>query len=235
MDTLSELDTALVSDLNISSNSSLYPIATRYLALNRAYQKIGAFFKWPALEDSKKTSSEADVDYYDAPTIWRPDSIWRLEVDGVMYGEDGTGAPMAFEDYIIWKADNPNSTLKKWTVQWLRYFISPTPSTNGVNNISIWGQENVATLANPTDTTIFSYNMPECNDAIVLEAGAILKKKGEDYKPGQMLSQEALQIIITSFSKIKKAQAKYRKIKPFFDVPDYFARTSSKSTVIGNF
>jgi len=235
MDIFSELQTSLLSDLSISSSSSLFPLATRDSALNRAYIKISRMYRWPALEDAKKTSTVINKEYYDIPQGWSPDSVWRVEVNGEMYGEEPDGSPLAFDDYLDWKADNANSTLKKWAVQYTRYFISPTPTSVITNGISLWGQKNVATLSSASDTTIFSYKMPEINEAIVLEASAILRKKASNQKVGMLISQEAKEIVTIAWSKIQQEQSKFQKNQPFFYVPDYFANTSSKSTTIGNF
>lgn len=233
MDTLSDIRSVVQSDLNVGSNSSLYPPTRIDSAINRSYVKSARLFRWPMLEDAKTTSTVISQEYYDFPQNWSPDSAWRLEVDGEMYGEEPDGSPMDFADYLIWKADNPNSTLKKWAVQWRRIFIYPTPTTNGSNNISIWGQENTTALSADGDTTIFSYNMPECNEAIALEAVAILKKKGEI--SGDMYSAEAKQILVVAYNRIRGEQAKYEKVQPFFDVPDFFGKQSSRDQVTGNF
>jgi hypothetical protein len=234
MNTLLEMRTALKSDLNVSDNSSLYPQATLDLALNRSYIKVGGLFKWTALEDSLKTSTAVNQQYYEYPDAWKQNSVWRLEIDGELYG-DTDGSPMNFNDFLIWKSNNPNSTDKKWANQWKRYFVTPTPTTAGTNNITIWGYKNVETLTNDIDTTIFSYDMPECNDGIVMEAGAILKKKGEDGQTGRVMSAEAKEIWTNAFNRIKGEQAKYENTKPFFEVPDYFSGRNTKSRNIGNF
>jgi hypothetical protein len=234
MDDFSELQTALLSDLNATASSSLFPPATIKLALNRAYIKCARLFRWPQLEDAKKTSSQANIEYYDFPEDWSPDSAFRLEMDDLIYGEDPDGSPMAFNDYLLWKTDNTSSTEKKWAVHGTQYFIYPTPTAAGSYNISIWGQKNVDTLTNDTDETIFSHNMPECNEAIVLEAGAILKKKGEDDKKGELFSTEAKGILAVAFNKLKQEKDKYEKTQPFFEVDDMFGKTSTKD-IIGNF
>lgn len=237
MDEFSQLQTALLSDLNATTSSSLYPTATIKLALNRAYIKAGRLFRWPALQDALKTSSQANIEYYDAPEAWSPNSIWRLEMDDDQYGELPDGSPMAFEDYRVWRADedNASSTKKKWAVQWLRYFIFPVPTTAGTNNISIWGQENVETLTDDDDETIFSGSMPECNEAVVLEASAILKKKGEIEKAGQLASDEAKQILILAFNKIKQEASKFEKTQGMFEVPDYWNRKTTAEQTTGMF
>jgi len=235
MDTFSEMREALQSDLNITSTSSQFPTATLNLALNRSYIKSGALFDWTSLEDSQTTSTAANQEYYEYPDDWRPDSMWRLTVDDTLYGEDPDGSPMVFADYLIWKSDNTNSTKKKWSTQWRRYFIYPTPTTVGSDNITIWGFKNVEELTADGDTTIFSYNLPECNEAVVLEAVAILRKKGEAMESAQMYSAESKATLAIAYNKIKRNKSKYEKTQPFFNVEDFYGSTNSKKQVTGNF
>lgn len=234
--TLSDIRSQIRSDLNVSSSSSQYPTATIDLAINRAYIKASRLLRWHQLSDAKETSTQEDVENYDFPDTWAPDSAWKLEVDGDMYGDDPDGSPMNFQDYLIWKDDNSGSTDKKWSVYGNQYFIYPVPSSAGSYNISIWGQKAVDELTNDNDETIFSSNMPECNEAIALEAVAILKKKGEDKEAGQMTSNEAAIILTTAFEKTKRDRSRYEKNQPFFYVSDMFSGKSSlKQEVIGDF
>jgi len=234
MDLFSQLIAAVKSDLTISGNSALYNPTAVKLAINRAYRKSGALFLWPETRSAKKTTTQANIDYYDYPQNWRSDSIWKLRINLERYGEDPDGSPMTFEDYLNWKEDYPDSTDKKWSNQNRRYFVSPMPTTAGLV-ICIWGYENVEELVNNSDVTIFSYSTLEGNEAIVLEAVAILKSKGEDEKRGEFRSLEAKQILIGAWDKIKKFQSKYEKTAPFLDVPDYFAGNSRGRQVTGNF
>src|SRR3990167_3495978 len=225
MDSFLQLIQATQSDLNIDDNSTLFPLTTVKLALNRSYRKAGGLFLWPETEDARKTSTQVSQEYYDYPDNWVPDSMYRLEVDDVQYGEGDDGSPLVFSDYLSWRADtdNANSTKKKWSSQWRRYFIYPVPTTLGSNNISIWGHKVVAELSANSDITIFSYSMPHCNDAIVQEAVAILKAKAEKESSSQFRSLEAKTILTIAWDKIKKSQSKYEKNLPFLDVPDYFS------------
>lgn len=230
MNTFLELQQEVQSDLTIGSESSLFPLATVKRAINRAYIKAGGLFLWPETEDAKKTSTVADQEYYDYPTNWRPDSIWKLVVNGQDYGD-----PLAFKDYLYEKEnDIPSGESYLWSSQWRRYFIYPTPTTDGDFNISVWGQKTVDALSSDSDLTIWSYSMPECNEAIILEAAAILKSKGEEEKAGEFRSTEAKQILIVAWGKIRQNQAKYMKTLPFFDVTDMFGQTNTKQR-IGNF
>jgi len=238
MDLFSELVSAVQSDLTVGSESTLFPVTTIKLAINRAYRKAAGLFRWVETEDSKKTSSIASQEYYDYPDDWRSDSIWRLELDGDQYGEDPDGSPMAYDDYLQWRADddNDNSTDKKWSARGRRYFIYPVPTTNGTNNITVWGQLVPDALSNDSDITIFSYSMPEGNEAVVLEAVAILKAKSGNEKSNEFKSAEAKQILAVAWGKSRQNQSKYEKVQPFFDVPDFFS--STKETIkntIGNF
>lgn len=235
METLQNIREAVQSELNVSSTSSLFSPTLIDKTIIRAYDKVQGLFKWPQLQDAKTTETQNGINYYDAPDNWRPQSIWRLAVNHVQYGEEPDGSPLSFPDFLTWKEENPNSTLKKWSMQWLRYFISPTPTASEIP-ICIWGQKNAPAITPGTDAavTIFSQNMPECNEALALEASAMLKRKGEKEQSGQLVSQEANAIFIVAFTKFTKDTAKQEKIMPFLHVPDMFGRSNSKPN-IGNF
>ena len=222
MNLFSELQQGVQSDVNIGSESTLFPPTTVKSAINRAYIKSAGLFRWAETEDAKKTSTQLGIDYYDYPDTWRPDSIWKLVVDDVDYGN-----PLSFKDYqyeIENKTGNtlPSGRERIWTSQWRRYFIYPTPVASGDYNISVFGQRSVEAMDADADVTIFSYSMPECNEAIILEAVAILKGKGEDDKGGQFRSAEAKQILAIAWGKVRQDQAKYQTVQPMFRVPDYF-------------
>src|SRR3990167_6034311 len=228
MDLFSNLIQAVQDDKTIGDESSLYPLVLVKRAINRAYRKAGALFPWPELQDAKKTSTQADQEYYDYPLRWRSNSVWKVEVDDERYGEDPDGSPLSFDDYLVWNEDYPDSEDKKWANQWRRYFIWPIPTTNGSNNISVCGIMNVEELSDDGDTTIFSYSAPECNEAVALEAVAILKAKGEEEKSSEFRSLEAKQILAVYWGKIRQEMAKYEKNQPFFDVPNYYGDTSTR-------
>jgi len=227
MDTLIELREAVQSDLTVGEESSLYSPVTIDLAINRAYSKAGALFPWPQLEDAKKTTTQLNQEYYDYPSNWRTLSIWKVVVDGERHGETPDGSPLSFDDYQNWKEDNSDSTDKKWANQWRRFFIWPVPTVAGLD-ICVWGQMVTETLEEDADTTIFSYSMPEGNEAIVLEAVAILKSKGGQEKSAEFGSAEAKQILAVAWGKIRSENAKYEKIEPFFEVQDFYGNGTSR-------
>ncbi|MEK7180686.1 MAG: hypothetical protein AAB706_04370 [Patescibacteria group bacterium] len=233
MDLLSDIVTAVQDDLTVGDESTLFSPTLIKRAINRAYRKAGALFPWSELMDAKKTSTQANQEYYDYPQAWRSNSIWKLTLldsagNDDRYGEEPDGSPLSFDDYLAWKEDNPDSTDKKWANQWRRYFIWPIPTTAGTNNISVWGQKVTDNLSSDSDTTIFSYSAFEGNEAIALETVAILKSKGEQEKSGEFRSTEAKQILAVYWGKIRREMAKYEKIAPFFYVNDFFGRGTSK-------
>lgn len=228
MDTLANIRVAVQDDLTTGDESTLYSPNVIDRAINRAYRKVGALFPWPELQDAKKTSTQVSQEYYDYPQNWRSNSIWKVVIDDVRYGEDPDGSPLKFDDYLNWKEDYPDSTEKKWANQWRRFFVWPVPTTQGNNNITVWGVKVVSALSADADTTVFSYSTPEANEAIELEALAILKAKTDDDKSAQFKSMEAKQILVVAWSKIAKEMAKYEKNMPFFEVPDFFGSGNSK-------
>lgn len=228
METFIDIVGAIQDDLTTGDESTLYSPTLIKRAVNRAYRKVGGLFPWPELQDAKKTSTQVSQEYYDYPTNWRSNSIWKVVIDDVRYGEDPDGSPLTFDDYLNWKEDYPDNTDKKWANQWRRFFVWPVPTAQGNNNIVVWGVKTISTLSADADTTIFSYSTPEANEAIELEAVAIIKAKTDDDKSAQFKSMEAKQILIGAWSKISKEMAKYEKNMPFFEVPDFFGRGNSK-------
>lgn len=223
MDNFLELQTAVYNDLTTTSDSSLFSLTTVKLAINRSYIKAGGLFPWTPLEDAKITNTQASQEYYDYPQKWRADSAWKLIVDGEDYGD-----PLTFKDYLYeTENDIPSGADRLWSSQWRRFFIYPTPTTTGSSNISIWGYTTVDTLVNDEDTTIFSYAMQECNEAIALEAGAILRSKAEDNNSSMFKSVEAKNILAMTWSRMKKEKSKYERTQPLLEINDMFGNGNS--------
>jgi len=230
METLAQIRAKVQRDLTVGSESSLYSPDTIDSAINSAYIKVGGLFNWPELSDPQQTSTEAGYEHYDFPDSWRSDSMWRLEIGGEQWGEEPDGSPMDYNDYLQFKANpyNSGSTEKKWAVNGRKFFVYPTPTTTGSFNVDLWGQKNVTPLTLDGDTTIFSTSMPEGNEAIRLEAVAILKAKGDEEQKGQFRSIEALTMLTNAWNRNKSNRAVYEKTTPFFSVSDMFGNGVQK-------
>lgn len=235
METQAEIRQAVQDDLSAATNSTFYSPTLIDRTIGRVYMKVTSLWRWPQLQDALYTTTQSGINYYDAPDTWRPQSIWRLEINNERYGESPDGSPISFQDFLSWKEDNATSTKKRWAMQWRRFFVSPTPTSSSLE-LAVWGQKNAAALTVGVDaaTTIFSENMPECNEAIALEVAAVLRLKGERPSDKQLLSQEANAIFLVAFNKWTKDTAKQEKTEPFLNVPDFFGRQNS-SYNIGNF
>lgn len=237
MDNLGDMRSAVQSDFTVGSESSLYPPATIDLALNRSYRKIGALFKWADTKDALKTKTIENHEWYDYPQNWRPNSIWKLVVNAVDYGE-----PLTYKDYMYEKENNfPSGLTKAWANDGKKYFIYPTPTQKDLE-IDIYGYKFVEKMVLDGDITIFSYSMPDVNEAIVLEADAILKNKGQIVQPVMrtfvggaiLLSDEAKNIVFAAWAKVSQENMKNQNTTPQWDVPDYFSNGVNNQNAIRN-
>lgn len=235
MNTYSEMVAGAQLDLNKGAESTFITPASVGSYLARAYLKAYGLFLWPESEDAKKTSSVADQEYYDYPQTWIPDSIWKLKYNSVDLKD-----PLVFKDYLYEKENSyPNGNKRIWSSQWRRFFITydgASPTSNGNNNIEVWGKKAADTFNSDNPLTIFSYSLPECNIAVVDEAVAMMKSKGDNDQGGAFKSAEALKTLTVAYSKIKASQSKYEKTTPLLDVPDLFEDNNSRTkTNIGDF
>ncbi len=231
MDTLANIREAVQDDLTVGSESTLFSPTLIDRFINRSYRKCASFFPWPEMQDAKRTVTVASQEYYDYPDTWRSNSIWKVKVDGDRYGEGLDGSPLTFDDYLNWREDYPDNTDKKWANQERRYFITPTPTVADLV-ICIWGVKNTIALSADSDTTYFSYSTPEVNEAIELEAVAMLKNKNEMERSGEFRSSEAKQILSVAWGKIAKEAQKYEKNQPMWNVGDFFGNTHQPGTTL---
>lgn len=204
--------------LSVTSSSTFYTLENIKKEINYAYFWASSLFHWPQLEDAKKTSTMAGQDYYDTPTTFQPDSIYRLEIDDEKY------KPKSFEDLLDYRLENPNDKdTKIFANHGMQFFVFPTPITDGNNNMSVWGLKTVENLSNDSDRTIFSDYDPLGNTAICKQALSSLLAKGKNKKTGQVEDAEAKNILATIYAKIARQQQKYQRLDhPFFEVPDFY-------------
>ena len=218
MNQFSEMYGWVQSQLSVTSSSTFYTLTLIKSEINNTYLWATSLFNWPQLEDAKKTSTVVNQDYYDYPSVWRPDSCFRLEIDNEKYD------PKSFEDFLDYRLDNANETgTLIFANHGTQFWVFPTPTANGTNNLSAWGFKNPTALSADADTTIFSSVDPTGNTAVCKQALAVLQAKGKDKKTSQVEDAEAKSILSTIYSKIASQQQKFQRLDhPKFDVPDYF-------------
>jgi hypothetical protein len=227
MDTRTEMETELVAQLQVASNSSLFPSSRITTLIQNAHDWATSLFIWVDLVKAKTTNTGANQEYYDYPEEFRSGSIVRLAIDGKGYDRK------SFEDYLAYKEDNSASTEKMFANYGRYFFVSPTPASLGSSNMDIWGAVNADALSSGSSDTIFSHNKPEGNDAIVLRAFSVAMKRID-----KAVSDKALEEAIMILSKLhddesKANQRDQRLNHPKFDVPNYFG--TNRSAGIGKF
>ena len=236
MDNLGEMRTAVQSDFTVGNESSLITPTAIDLAINRAYRKIGAMFKWTETKDALKTVTRANKEWYDYPQNWRPETIWKLVINSQDFGE-----PLTFKDYQHEKENsNPSGLQRMWANWGKKYFVDPAPTEANLE-IDIFGYKFVDKLTVDGDITIFSYSIPNINEAIVIEAGEILKNKADiagSYKKTDsgsiLLSGRAMNMVMAEWAKVSQENSKNQNTTPRWDVPDFFARGVNNENAIRN-
>ena len=227
MITRTDMETELVAQLQVASNSSLFPSARITTLIQNAYAWATNLFIWLELYRAKCTSTVADAEYYDYPEEFRLGTILRLEVDGEPYERKN------YEDYLDYKENNPDTTKKMFANFSTWYFMNPTPTENGSNNIDVWGAIQADLLANGTDETIFSNNKPEGNDAVVQRAFSVAMKR-IDSGLSETENDNAIAVLgKLNADEWKATQRDKRLDHPKFNVPNFFG--GARNAGIGKF
>lgn len=227
INTYLEMQTELAARLMVASNSTTFSATRLGELLNNANQWATQMFIWLELVRGRMTNSKSGYEYYDYPSDFRTGTIIRLEVDNEPYERKN------FEDYLDFKKNNPGSQEKIFAHYGRQYFIYPTPTANGTNNISVWGAIQAPALTQNTDTTIFSSQNMSGNEAIIKKAFSVAIKR-IDSNLSTKEEQEGLGLLAVLNKKQWEAYQRDKRIQhPRFDVPDYMK--ISGGTQVGNF
>lgn len=226
MQTRSDLEQELLSQLMAADNSSLYSASRLTSLIKNAYLWATNLFIWNDLVRAKCTSTIAGNDYYDYPEEFRSDTIIRVEIDGEPYDQ------INYEDFLDFRRDNPNSTEKLFANFGRQLWVFPTPTANGANNMDLWGAIQADPLVNSTDVPIFSGNKESANESVVRKGFSVAIKRSDS-----TLSQSEEKAAVAELGRlnaieVKGRQRQKRKNKPMLNVPDFFAQQGSS---IGNF
>ena len=202
--------------------TSTYFTPTRLeVAIDDAYLSVGASRQWGDTKKGFVTATAANEDYYDYPDNCATESIFKISVDGV-----STYDKTDFEDFLKEREDNPNSTKKMFSEYARQIFIHPTPTTTGSANLILWGVIQPAPLTQDSDITIFTDWADYLNEAILQYAYADLIQSIDANKSANALVKGD-KIITLEYKKIANRLQRKLKNEPQFDVPDYFASSTS--------
>jgi len=232
MDTRSELEAELKSQLQVSTNSSLFPASRLTSLIQNAEKRATTMYIWQALMRARKTSTTAkgtgdDECYYDYPSDFRTGTVFRVRIDEKEYDRKN------YETFMDFRNNYPSSSEKIFSNFRRFIFISPDTSV-GSSNMDIWGAIESPGLQDGTSETIFSNNAEEGNNAIVKLALATALKR-INKRLAQAEEEEALLTLgKMNNDEWSQYQRDQRMDAPLFDVPDFFGGVDN-SKLIGRF
>ena len=227
MRTRADMEAELLARLQVANNSTMFPSARITTLIQNAYIWATTTWVWTDLVNGKYTSTIANSEYYDYPADFRSNTIMRLTVDGVSYDRK------AFEDYLAYKERNPSDKYKMFASYGRYYFIHPTPTANGSNNITVWGALMADGLPNANSTTIFTDNKEEGNEALVRKALSVALTRID--KNLSVAEEQAARDMFAKLyiDELAATQRDQRIQHPKFLVPDFYA--GRYKTSYGNF
>lgn len=220
MQTRSDMETELQRQLQSASNSTLFPSARLTELIQNAYLSATTLFKWLALARAKTTSTTTigvndDVCYYDYPSEFRTNTIFRIQIDGKEYNRK------SFESFLDYRNRNINSTKRIFANYQRFFFISPNTEA-GSNNLDAWGIIQAPALSEASSETIFSGNADEGNMAVVSLALSVAVKK-IDPKLSEREKADALGTLLKLNTDEWAEYARDQQLdNPMFEVPDFF-------------
>jgi len=204
--------------------TSTYFTTTRINAqISDSYLTVANARQWPDIKKGFVTSTVNGQDYYDYPSNCQSESVFKISVDG-----DSKYEKWDFEDFMREVEDNPDSTKKIFSEYGRQLFIFPTPTTNGVSNLILWGVIQAAVLTGDSDITMFTDWCDSLNDAIEQDAFGNLIQNLDSNKSLALIANSE-KIISREYKKIANRLQRKLKDQVQFDVPDFFSNSSSNT------
>lgn len=174
---LSALVTKLDNKIAASKTNGFYSTAQKEAWLNSAGERVCNYRAWKSLEDSKKTTTIEDHDYYDNPDEFQDDSIYDMEIDGDEYIKKDWDD---FRDYV-----RNESEEKVFATHDGLYFINPIPDESNLE-LCLYGIKKWVTLAS-ADASILPAKFDE---AIVMLAFAECLDKKKEYSAAVVIRKQ---------------------------------------------
>jgi len=179
MTTLSEYLSTLDERITSAKVKNIFPVAMRKNAINEAGNIAADFQNWPFLDHALTVSSTAGREYYQEPDRFKPDSIFRIMLDGDEYEMRKWNE---FRELKELETD-----LKVASVLGGQYFIYPAPTADDLD-IDVYGQLAWVKLVNDDDEAITPRALDE---AILKIAMSILLKRERRPSEARIDRQEA--------------------------------------------
>lgn len=219
MKTRLEMRTKLQRDIMASTASTAFSPTVLDSELDDAYSWARGLYYWEDLSDAKKTSTKANADYYNYPGSWKLGSITSLFVDGLEYDRRN------WEDFYKYRLLHPtNDEVVRYFANHNRwFFIFPTPTELGVNNIVVIGNKQGDDMdAGDGAQTIFSQKYEEANEGIVRKAFSSCIKRADQ---ALSKSEEVAALAILTTVRKKELDGKIKDTpldKPMIEYTQFF-------------
>lgn len=234
--TFTEAKAALAAKLDINitniASNSLFSESQLETWLAAGIQRAWDYKPWPFTQRTI-TATTVDTEYYDHPNTLMLHSLNRLVINGKHYGN-----PMDFDDYILWKAQNPTSTDRVWAMHETYVFINRLSYSVG-QTMDMSGKKYPPHMSSGSDLLPFSPMTDNSehsgNQAIVELAyaealGSDKLKRLSESMTHQESAYATLDLLWQPFAQQKAFQQTTR---PMFNVPNLFG--GSGNGQIGNF
>ena len=203
LNNLGDIKNDVLVQLNASTTIAFYTDDILNDWTDKAHKWSAGFKKWPYTEGRISTTwTGSEESAY--PEGWRADSIRVLQLGGKRLQK------LNFEDYQIFREEQPDSDDRVFTDFGKVYFINPQVDSSGTT--TAWGQFVPAGLdgTDPTVLTVFSGNDESGNEAIVQEVLSYAKTREKKIQEAILHHQRAMQILEEMWTKIKEEQFAYQ-------------------------
>jgi len=186
--------------------------------INQSHRWAAGYKKWPFTE-GRVSTTYASVEEWNFEG-YKSDSFRLLQVGGERFQK------LNFEDYQIYKEENPSGTDKVYSDFGKTLFINTASGASGT--LTAYGQYMPATIADGDGATgddmetVFSDGNDEGNEAIIEKSLEYIAKRERKNDEAMLHAQNAKQVLDDLWTKVEAEQYAYqtknRGIFPRFDV-----------------
>ena len=190
--------------LNASTTISFYSDTILNDWLDQSHRWSAGFRKWPWTEGRVSTTLSLDSnDSMGYPEGWRADSIRICQVGGKRYQK------LNYEDFLIFREDRSDDDERVFSDFGRRIYINPNGSSG---TLATWGQYLPGAFDRTnyeSETTIFSNNEEEGNEAMVQEMMAYAKLREHKPKETEYHHRRAIEILDKIWEAVGEEQFGY--------------------------
>lgn len=181
------IDEVLV-ELQAGTTAGYYSDAALRRWVDKAHKFAAGYKKWPFTE-GRVSTTYSSTEEWNYPEGWKPDSIRLLQVGGERFQK------LNFEDYQIYKEEQPDGEDKIFSDFSLTYFVNTNADVSGT--MTVYGQYTPATLDLTTSNvaTVFTLNGEEGNNAIAEEMLSYAKIREKNPAEAKMHHENAVAIL----------------------------------------